>query len=375
MPFLDSLDIANRACQHCGVAQISSPTEDSLRKTEISMAYDKVRRAELRANVWRFAIRRTVLRAYTTTTLLLVPGAYTAGQTYLPGEIVTDTNGLYWISEKADNVNNSPGGNNDAWEMFFGPKSVNAYDSTLTYSAGELVYVVTGAATYQVYRSLINANSDVPGTATAYDATVQYKQDDAVSYLSVQYRSLLPINVGNTPNTSPTAWSSTPTLTVSSMNWRPLVATLQNAVPTYPIGTGPTTQNETKNIFRLPVGFLREAPQNPKAGAFSRLGFPGNDSFNDWIYEGNFIVSADAGPLVFRFVADVTRVASMDDMFAEGLGCRIAAEVCVRLTQSDAKLQTIASAYKMFMGDAKRLNAIEQGAVDAPLDDFIACRS
>lgn len=426
MPFLDSLDIANRACQHCGVAQIASPTEDSLRCTEITMVYDKVRRAELRRNIWRFATRRAVLRAISATTLTLVPGTYSSNNTYLPGEIVQDANFLYWVSQRADNSNNTPGGNNDAWDMFFGPKTVDVFDATTTYSAGELCYVLTGTTPngYQVYMSLINNNSDVPNTATAYSATVQYKQDDVVSSGGSQWRSLLPINKANTPAVPPlaysasttyttsntvtgsdnyiyssvgsgnigndpttdggvhwtntgvlSAWSKSPTIVASSMNWRPIVATLKNAVPIYPIGTGPSSQNTTRNLFRLPVGFLREAPQDPKAGSTSALGAPSGLAYGDWLYEGNHIVTQDVGPIVLRFVADVTKVTDMDDMFCEGLACRIAAEVCVRLTQSDAKLQTIASAYKEFMGSARLVNGIETGSVEPPVDDWLQCRA
>src|SRR5690348_10873750 len=107
MPFIDSLDIANRAIQHVGGVQISAPDEDSKNNTEVAFTYDKVRRAELRRNVWRFSIRKAALRPIETTTLLLKAPAYSASATYLPGAIVQDTNGQYWISLKPDNINNS----------------------------------------------------------------------------------------------------------------------------------------------------------------------------------------------------------------------------------------------------------------------------
>src|SRR5208282_5940427 len=95
--FLDSLDIANRVCQHCGVNQILSVTEDTTNNNEISLAYGKLRRAELRRNAWRFAIRKTVLRPITSTTLAITPAAWASGTTYLFGALVTDTNGAIWI--------------------------------------------------------------------------------------------------------------------------------------------------------------------------------------------------------------------------------------------------------------------------------------
>lgn len=426
MPFLDSLDVANRALQLCGANPILAVDEDSANNLEVSNAYDKVRRAELQRNVWRFAVRKAVLRAVDTTTLMLDPGLYSSTKTYLIGEVVKDSNGLFWVSQVADNLNISPGGNNDAWDMYFGPATASLYVTGTTYYSGELVYKIDASAAtgYQLFMSLISANSDEPATATAYSATVQYKRDDVVSYSGSQWRSLLPVNLANTPADGPaawaagttyasgaqvtgsnqrvytsavnsnvgndpttddgthwtstatlTAWSRTPTLTTSSTNWRPLTATLKNLLTIYPVGAGPSSQSATRNIFRLPCGYLREAPQDPKAGSISVLGAPSGLAYTDWVHDGDYIVSADTGPIVYRFVADVSKVTEMTDMFCEGLACRIATAVCERLTGSEAKLQTIASAYKMFMGEARLVNGIEEGALEAPVDDYIAVRA
>lgn len=426
MPFLDSLDIGNRALQLCGVNPILAVDEDSPNNFEVANAYDKVRRAELRRNVWRFAVKKAVIRALDTTTLLLVPALYSASDTYLIGEVVRDVNGLFWISQIADNINNVPGGNNEAWDAYFGPATVSLYDSTIAYAAGEVVYKVDASAPggYRVFLSLISGNSDEPATVTAYDATVQYKQDDVVAYSASQWRSLLPVNEGNTPadgyaawdsgttyssgahvtgsnqriytsavssNTGNdpttddgtnwtqtadfTAWSRTSIVADSSINWRPLIATLKNLLTMYPIGAGPFSQSGTRNIFRLPCGYLRQAPDDPKAGNIPVLGAPSGLPANDWNFDGDYIVSAETGPIILRFVADITQVRAMDDMFCEGLSARVATAVCERLTQSTGKLQTIASAYKLFMGEARLVSAIEQGPVEPPLDPFIAARA
>ena len=151
MPFTDSLDIANRALQLLGVNSILSITEDSTNNSEASNAYDKLRRPELRRNVWRFAIRTAVLRALDTTTMLLVPALYDATKTYLPGEIVRDSNGLMWICQSADNKGNTPGGNNEAWDMYFGPMTADLWDSTTSYFAGELAYVIDASAVEAIH--------------------------------------------------------------------------------------------------------------------------------------------------------------------------------------------------------------------------------
>lgn len=424
--YLDSLDIGNRALQHCGLEPIASITEDTNRNRHVSAAYDPLRRAELERNTWRFAIRKVVLRAIDTTTLALVPGVYDATKTYLLGEVVQDTNGLIWVSLTADNINNSPGGNNRAWDSYFGPMTASLWSATGTYFSGELAYVLSASAPngYQVYMSLTNANADIAGTATAYSASTQYKQDDVVASGGFQWRSLLSVNKANTPAVGAanyavattysmgqqvtgsnshiytsvtngnigndptidsgtnwtdagtlTAWTKTPTILTSSINWRPLVATLKNVTTIYPIGSGPASQDNTRNVYRLPAGYVATAAQDPKAGSTSYLGAPSGLAYNDWEFEGDYVVSSDVGPIVFRFVADVTDVQKMTQMFCEGLACRVATAVCEPLTQSTTKLQTIASEYNKVMGEARTRNAIEIGTEEPPLDDYIACRA
>lgn len=422
--FLDSLDIANRACDHCGVDQILSPTEDSIRNQKIAAVYDKVRRAELQRNVWRFAIRESALRPMSTTALILVPATYSASSTYMQGEVVADTNGNLWLSQIADNINNAPGGNNNAWDAYFGPMSVDKYDATISYFAGELVYVITGATPngYQIYMSMVSGNAAAPNVATAWSATVQYNQDQAVSYGGSQWRSLLPVNINNTPADAPLAWASgttyslndtvtgsdsfiytatgsttgnnpvgdggvhwtnsntlaawsrSPTLIASDIAWRPITATLRNPLLVYPLGSGPSSDSGTRNIYRLPAGYLKLAPQDPKAGSASVLGAPSNRLYDQWNFESNYIVAQRDALIRLRFVADVSRVVDMSDMFCEGLAARIAIGVCPSLTQSDGKLQTIASEYTKFMGEARAANFIETGAIEPPLDDYVACR-
>ena len=80
-------------------------------------------------------------------------------------------------------------------------------------------------------------------------------------------------------------------------------------------------------------------------------------------------------PVIFPFVADITDVTQMDDMFCEGLACRIALAVIEVLTQSSTKTSTIAGEYKHFMTEARLVNAIEVGAITPPLDDWVACRA
>lgn len=426
MPFLDSLDVANRALDHCGIEPILTVTEDSKKNQLCARVYDKVRRAEMRRNSWRFTIRNVALRPIDTTVMELVPPTYSASATYLRGAVVKDANGQLWLSKIFDNVNNTPGANGlDAWDMYFGPMSISKYDSTQTYFSGELVYIVNAGQPggYSIFMSLQNSNADVPNVATAYAAGTTYTNDQTVSSGGSQWRCLLPFVTGVTPATIPlafdvtatysisqtatgsdsyiyssvgssnighdpttdggihwtntnvlAAWTNIPTIPVSSIKWLPLQATMISATPIYPVGSGPSSQLSTRNVFRLPAGFLKLAAQDPKAGSNPYLGSPTGLTYNDWNLAGNYLVSYQQAPLILRFNADVSLVSAMDDMFCEGLACRIATEVCEPLTQSGTKLQTIASAYQRFMGDARTVNAIEVGSEEPFEDDLITCR-
>lgn len=519
MSFLNPVDVANRACQHCGVTRIATDfNEDSLQAGEISFVYDKLRRAELRRNVWQFAVKTVALRPIDTTSMFLKPTLWSSTTTYGFGAIVQDASGYLWQSQAQDNLNNSPG-NSAAWEAYCGPLSVQPFDTTGTtgYYAGELIYQSPGDGTYAVWMSLLSGNSQDPRAPSPWLPTVQYANDQVVNFYptwligttyaagagvslnGVYYVSLAAGNVGNNPATAGTKWVAAPTVlapgyynsattysigqfvtylglnyvciaastgnlptnvsfwaaqgtgttyvslidfnlnqdpsiasfalwaagttysagtkvggsdgniysSIGSGNtgndpvatsgfwtntgvlnpwttvdnfgtantqWAQLSVALQDLQIVYPLGSGPSYQTVTKNIFRLPANFLRRAPQDPKAGSVSFLGAPTGLMYDDWLLTNQYIVSRCSYPIVLRFVADVTNVATFDDMFCELLAARIGMEVVERLTQSTAKLGAISAMYKQFGTDARAVNGIETGATEPPEDDYITCR-
>jgi len=95
---------------------------------------------------------------------------------------------------------------------------------------------------------------------------------------------------------------------------------------------------------------------------------------NDWNYEGNFIVTSDSSPIVYRFIADIVKVSVMDDLFCDGLSLRMALDGCETITQSEAKLASVAQKYKEFMTKAKTINGIDIGAVEPPEDEYLTVR-
>jgi len=430
--FLTPVDIANRALQCCGakrINQIQGFNEDSKNASETAFCYDKLRRSELSRNVWVFAIRRTVLRPIDANTMLLVASLWSPTTTYFVGSIVSDQTGAVWISQIRNNLANDPL-TTVAWQQYFGPMTVSLYSATTTYFAGELVYTTAGDGTNKVYQSLQPANADNPATATAWDATVTYFKNQvvtsaAIAYMSkidfninqtpaasaadwaigttyainnlvngsdgITYKSLSNGNLGHDPTFSPAFWQSQSFLTPwttnfvagkGSIKWLqvggsefPSGVTVIPLNVIYPINVGPSTSEASRNFFRLPGNFMRMAPQDPKAGSTSSIGAPSELPYKDWNQEGDFIVTREAQPIMVRFVADVVDVTKMHDMFCEGLGRRIAFDVCEVLTQSVSKKQIIAKEYAQFMGDARLRNAIEIGAEQQSLDDYIACRN
>lgn len=374
--YLTPVDIANRALQHCGLPRIVAFTDDAKGAAESQFAYDKVRTAELRRNVWRFAVRKAALRAIDENTMFLAPATYQAANTYPLGSIVKWQNATYFAQAAAP-INTPPDSNPATWTVYFGPLAVTPWDSANAsgYYAGELVYVAA-SNTVSVYMSLQSGNTDNPSVILAWDSTETYFKGETVTYSAATWESQTDLNTGNTPAAGPywAAVSVTESETMAGQNWLKLDATLVHEVVNYPIQAGPRNQATTRNVFRLPSGYLHMAPQDPKQGIVSYLGAPSGLPYDDWVLEGNWLVSRDEQVIILRFVADVADVTLMDPMFCEGFAARLALDIVEPLTQSDAKLNIISQVYRTFMGEARMANGVEVGATEPPLDDYLSCR-
>lgn len=375
--FQSATDIANRALNHVGADHSIDNllTDSSKNQRLIKSVYTKLRQAELRRNTWTFAIRHSVIRPIDTTSMIWTPAAYAAGTTYRVGQVVSYDDGFgskFWISVSPANLGNTPGSSPTAWDDFCGSNVAVPYDSTTTYFTGDLVYISNGDGTYTVYRSLMQGNAEGPATTDAYDATKTYAKDQIVVFNAQNYISLVDLNLGNEPDTHAGQWATT--ALSGSLQWVTAGGTLSQLNIVYPLTSGPLSQSSTRNVYPLPYGYLRKVSGDPKAGYLSLLGSPTNLVADDWLIEPPYLVSACSTPIVLRYVADVANVATMDPMFCEGLGARIALEIAEPITQSSAKLQVIGQMYNRFMGEARMVSGIERGAVEPVLDDWIACR-
>lgn len=399
--FTSREDIVNRALQICRTRRVNTFTESSKQAQETAFAYDKLRLAELRRNVWTFACRRTRLWPVSTSSLAFTPPAWAAGTTYKVADIVS-YGGNIWTAKQAG-INHAPGADITGllyWDVFFGqlmvqkwnlpinPPTVNS--TNRSYDAGELVYMITGPGTYAVYQSLVMNNTNEPDTVDAWNSPtvpagltpiipIMYMTGDVVSYGGVNYQSIVDFNYNNTPSSSPTYWTITITNPTVSASWRQITsAVLSKLIINWPLNSGPVENVGLPNAFMLPNGFCREAPQSPGAGrAPGYLGFPNSPPSTDWERTANFIVSATTNTIEYRFEADVQDVTTFDAMFCEGLAAKIALAVASVLVSDEDRRAVVADAartYALAMVEARIANGIEQGPIEPPLDNYIACR-
>jgi hypothetical protein len=335
MAFTAPLDIANRACQYLGIRRISTLGENSPGATEINSCFDKLRQAELNAHVWRFACRRAALRVITSTTKLITFPTYAAGTTYQQGDVVNDTTAnqgnsgtALYISLAASNTGNTPSTSPTKWTPYFGPDVAEAYSTTDTYSTGELVWVTTNT-----YLSLQNAN------------------------------------LNNTPS-SGSPWTAA-ALTGAT-----------NATLFIPYPISQASSGITRNLYRLPVGYMRVAPQDVKIAGGSWQTSSAGQQWSDYEFEGNYLLTAQVpqvvasgGPLIFRFCADISDVSQMNPQFCEGLAVRIAYDICERVTLNRQLKDQLAQRYTQLLRDARRDNMLEQGSTDPEENDYLTARS
>lgn len=372
--------IANRALQRVGAARIPAAndpaadlwSDDSKNASEIRACYHILRRAEQRRNIWTANVRTCALRPINTTGKLLTFAAWAIGTTYAINDVVLGSDGQLYSSKGAGNLAHDPTTTFYAyWALYFGNLVANEFvtdwSSTITYATNDHAIGSDGVTYYSFAAGNLNHNPVgdagvhwVPVTdGTARDGNTWFAGE--IVYIGNKVYMALQSNNQDVP----------PTVKWLTFTGQPTVAPL-NLI--YPLGSGPLSQPENKNVFKLPNGFLREAPQAPRAGSRSFLGGPSNNFYDDWVFENGFLISDDAGVIVFRFAADIADPTGFDALFIEGLACRIALEVCEPLTQSTAKMQMIQGEYKVFMSEARVVNGIEQGSTELPEDDYISVR-
>lgn len=421
-------DIINRALQKLGQSRIAATIDWSAAAQEANFMYDHIRRVELRRRVWVFSIRNVALRALNGATQNVVFGSWAIGTTYKQNDIVTGSDSQVWISLAGSNTGNDPTTTQGFWTLYNGPMQASQYVTTFSGSQTYAVNQFAIGSNGVTYISLVNNNlgNDPTVAPAAWSSLTTYASGKFVTGSDGKiYQSLAGSNLNNDPTTdggvhwallvaSPTTgsfgWAVSSAVvgnisyyagelvytlgaltvylsTVSSNTTNPTTDTtgswitmttapsLTNVNFIYPIGSGPDTVSWTRNVFILPNGYMRRAPQAPKSSQNAFLGGPAGLRYDDWQFENGCFTSFDPGPIVFRFAADEANTAIFDAMFNEGFSCRIALELARPLAKSKSILQDMMLEYKKFMTEAGLVNAIEKGPEDAPIDEYIAVRA
>jgi hypothetical protein len=411
--FTTNVDIGARACQFCGDFRLFSFEDPSPQAREISFAYDKLRLAELQRIVWRFATRRAVLRPIDMTTMLFVPAAWSASVVYGFGDIV-NYSGLLYVSQDWP----TPGIPPDVtpvWAPYFGPMTISSWEdptgtSTTSpnagYYAGELVYT-PATENYVIYVSLANSNTDTPGDFPDWAASTIYKRGDTLMYPTQRvfsepgdipvfsepgdipvysaatgpWQSQKDLNLGIIPGSDPTSWvlisDTGQTDYQTGTKWLRLDSTLRGLGIVYPLGVGPVTDTQTRNIYRLPNGYLRHAPDQVNPNEIMRVMGVVSAAPSDAQFENGYMVTSEVKTVMIRFVADMTDVTQMDNLFCEGLAARIALDVGPVILPKEERTSTlmrVARRYKDVIADARAVDAVERGASAQPQSQYVSVR-
>lgn len=400
MAFALPLDIAKRAIQELEQPTVTSWTDSSSRAiAEIAICYDDLRESELNRNLWGFAKKTVVLRAIGVDTLLWTPPTWSSGATYSVGSVVSYASTTLPYSGKTDYWQTDTAGTDSTtpdvatrWHRYCGPVAVDLYDSGLSYEPGEIVIVPAAWDSGTTYAKNAVVNGTGGNVGTWYVSLAASNLNNAVTDTThwavwasggrtetgwgetadgVQVPLTYP---GDTLFYMSLASLNTDNPTTSGSQWLSVNGTGVAFQPVYPVGAGPITQLQTKNVFYKPHAFMRQAPTDPKADATHYLGAPYNAFPQDWVMDGPFIVTTESGPLLVRFVANVVDVPDMHAMFCEGLALRIAEAVHPTVTQDSVKDNRAGQKYLRVMREARQVNAIENGPTAPVLGKYLQSR-
>lgn len=398
------LDIYNRALQNCGRKRIWNTDEPSDAK-EINACYDSLRLDELERNLWTFATKRVILRPIGFDTVLWTPPAWSSGSNYSPGAVVNYTpasgpykgQNLYWCLTATKTGSTTTPDTDPDWHVYTGPVAVDLYDTGVTtnsstlYQAGEVVLVpaaysalTTYAANNVVssgttwYVSLTGSNTGNAVTDTTHWAPWVDTGRNQKSFGVTASGSPIPLTYPGTPTIYVSLYNMNADNPVSATgNWLSLGGAIEPLLLTWPVGAGPAHDITTKQAYRLPYAFMRQAPTDPRGGAHAWLGAASGSMPEDYVIEHGYLVSATVGPLMLRFVASVIDVSDFHPMFAEGLAARIASEVAAGLVE-DKRLTAImaktARDYASKISQARAVNAIEVGPVTPVENRYVTVR-
>jgi hypothetical protein len=120
-----------------------------------------------------------------------------------------------------------------------------------------------------------------------------------------------------------------------------------------------------KSQFRIPGDFIMLAPPDQLSE------FPDSKNF---IREGDFFLSNDAGPLNIRYVSNSVTESQFPALFAEAFSAQLAVMTCEELTQSSGKIKNASVIYERQIDMAKKRNFILIEKPRAPKSIWLSAR-
>jgi len=363
--------------------------------------------------------------------------AWASGTTYAAGATVSYTDGNTYCSLVGSNHNNIPPSSGASWALvptlilMTQPVPVTTFVAQPTMSPVTewnvgTVYSIGSFVLFNGTQYVSIANSNTGNYPNAAASTSWAAMTGGTLSMS-----LIDLNINNNPASAPAAWAAGTTYATGNKVYSPVTGEIYTSVGNgninhdpsvdsganwtntgvlcpwttvftqgggndqwmqiggasfsagvglsklniiWPVGSGPRSQIGTRNVYRLPSGYLRIASQNPGMGVTMWGGGPTGVTYSDWALTGRLLITSDFGPILFRFVADFQNVAEMDPLFCDGLAASMAEDGAEPLTNSTAKLVNIRATYKEKISIAKLQNGIEQGADEAPDDDYLSVR-
>ncbi len=134
-----------------------------------------------------------------------------------------------------------------------------------------------------------------------------------------------------------------------------------------------TPAYEFQYEYQLPADFLRLDMIDGRYPSAVMDNYIGAETA-EYAVEGGKILTDIAAPLKIRYCRRVEDPNEWDVLFREALACRIAAEICEELTQSNQKKDAAWAEWKRAVGEAVKVNAIERPPQMPPDDQFIISR-
>lgn len=126
--------------------------------------------------------------------------------------------------------------------------------------------------------------------------------------------------------------------------------------------------------FAVPSDFLRVLMVGEFLPGYDAADYRTSPDSQEWAIEGRYILTDSDGPLNLRYLASIADTSMWDSAFVEAFACRLAAETCEAITQSNSKRQLAWQEYDQAMRAARKAGAIELPPVQIPDNSWVVSR-